>query len=373
MKSRDILLYLFFLLFCRQATGQNTDSVIGKLSHYIQTIDNFTRYIPQEKVYLHFDNTSYYQGDNIWFKCYVVTSSFNQASELSRTLYVELLNPGGEIIDKRVLKVNNGQCHGEFTLNRLPFYSGFYEVRAYTKYMLNFGEDIIFSRLLPVFNKPKEEGNFEEKEMQKPGTGKYPILRKKPQKEKKVNLKFFPEGGNLVQGVESLVAFEATDAFGNPLALCGTVVNEAEEEIGRFSTTHEGKGVFSYIPEEGKIKVIANFNNKKYTFDMPQALPQGFVLSVDNLSETDSISLTLQKNRYTFSERLGLAIISRGELQNFCLIKPTDDKAIHFKLDKTGLPSGVTWLVLFNTVRSTDIHTQRETASYHGREWKNSL
>ena len=80
---------------------------------------------------------------------------------LSKTLFVELLNPGGEIMDKRKLKIENGQCHGEFTLNHLPFYSGFYEVRAYTKYMLNFGEDIIFSRLQPVFNKPKVEGNFE--------------------------------------------------------------------------------------------------------------------------------------------------------------------------------------------------------------------
>ena len=59
--------------------------------------------------------------------------------------------------------------------------------------MLNFGGDIIFSRLLPVFDKPKAEGDFTEKEMRKYATGNYPLERPKPTKGKKVNLKFFPK------------------------------------------------------------------------------------------------------------------------------------------------------------------------------------
>ena len=162
----NVINYIFLLLFCLKASGQEPDIVLNKLTQFIRATDQFSQYIPHEKVYLHFDNTSYYQGDNIWFTCYVVTSKLHQATELSKTLYVELLNPGGEIVDKRVLKIEDGRCHGDFTLGQLPFYSGFYEVRAYTKYMLNFGEDVIFSRLLPVFNKPKEEGNFEENAME---------------------------------------------------------------------------------------------------------------------------------------------------------------------------------------------------------------
>lgn len=190
--------YLFLCLFCLHVSAQNKDSLVQKLSQYACLIENFSKHIPQEKVYLQFDNTSYYQGDDIWFKCFLVTSDLYPATNLSKTLYVELLNPGGEIIDKRILKIENGQCHGDFTLNQIPFYSGFYEVRAYTKYMLNFGEDIIFSRLLPVFDKPQTEGNFAEKEMRKYSTGNYPMERPKPTKGKKVNLKFFPESGNLI-------------------------------------------------------------------------------------------------------------------------------------------------------------------------------
>ena len=207
---------------------QDINSELSKFSPLIQSLDYFSKNIPQEKVYLHFDNTSYYQGDNIWFKCYVVTSGQHQLSRWSKTLYVELLNPGGEIIDKRILKIENGQCHGEFTLNQLPFYSGFYEVRAYTKYMLNFGDDVIFSRLLPVFDKPKTEGNFEKRQKLpygRWGTGNYAMKREHPIKENKVNLRFFPEGGNLIQGIESRVAFEATDEAGNPIDVFGVVMN----------------------------------------------------------------------------------------------------------------------------------------------------
>ena len=222
MKSINVKSVIFFsslfsLFFCIQICGQESNGEIDTLLPFFQALNDFSENIPQEKVYLHFDNTSYYQGDQIWFKCYVVFSGELQLSRLSKTLYVELLNPGGEVVDKRVLKIKNGLCHGDFTLNHLPFYSGFYEVRAYTKYMLNFGEESIFSRLLPVFDKPKEEGNFAEKRMLrygKWGTGDFPMKRERPLKEKTVNLRFFPEGGYLVQGVASRVAFEATDKDG---------------------------------------------------------------------------------------------------------------------------------------------------------------
>jgi hypothetical protein len=47
------------------------------------------------------------------------------------------------------MKLENGQAHGEFALKDIP-YSGFYEVRAYTYSMLNFGENNIFFRVFPV-------------------------------------------------------------------------------------------------------------------------------------------------------------------------------------------------------------------------------
>lgn len=319
-----------------------------KLSGYARAIENFGNALPQEKVYLHFDNTSYYQGDNIWFQSYIVTSGFNRPAELSRTLYVELLNPGGEIVAKRVLPIENGRSHGDFQLTHLPFYSGFYEVRAYTKYMLNFGEDVIFSRIFPVFEKPGTEGNYEEKKINTTDVRKYPQKRGRTSTGKKVNLNFFPEGGNLVQGVPSRVAFEATDEYGNPLELTGTVVDREKKDITRLTTTHDGRGVFSYTPSGQGDRAMVTIDGKEYGFDMPESLPQGFTLHVDNLSSEDSITVTVRRSPGTPVNVLGVVLMGQGKLFNYNMLDMSSHEAVRFKLDKTALPGGVANVVLFD-------------------------
>ena len=343
------------LFLCFEARSQDIDTDFDKVTGFIQALRMFSKNIPQEKVYLHFDNTSYYQGDNIWFKCYVVTSAQHQLSQLSKTLYVELLNPGGEIIDKRILKIENGQCHGDFVLNQLTLYSGFYEVRAYTKYMLNFGDDAIFSRLLPVFNKPKTEGDFEEKTMlsyNRYGTRNRPMKRESPEKGRAVNVRFFPEGGNLIEGVASRVAFEATDQIGNPIEITGVITDGNQQELCQITTLHEGRGVFTYTPavNTDRRKDIARveYSGRKYSFDMPQGLLLGLAMEVNSLTGSDSISITLRKNSSTPAEMLGTAVLSGGKLHNYCCVWMEKDE-VSFQMDKAQLPSGVARVVLFNT------------------------
>jgi len=355
MKYRQSLC-MILLLFCISIhlSAQNKDSVINKLTQYVDIVDQFSKSLPQEKVYLHFDNSTYYQGDDIWFNCYLVTSGGHEASSLSKTLYVELLNPGGEVINKQILKVENGQCHGNFTLNKLPFYSGFYEVRAYTKYMLNFGKDVIFSRTFAVYDKPTKPGAYEEKNLMKYGRGLYPILRPKPVKDKAVSLKFFPEGGNLIKGVPSRIAFEATDAYGNPIEVSGAVINDNKETLVRFKSVHNGRGVFSFTPSD-KVqsgdkapKIIVDYNGKKYNFDLPTVLPKGIVLKVDNLSSPYSIGISVLSNSETPKGIFGLVLMSGSTLQKDLIIDTSEGKPIDFKIDKTNLPAGVSRIILFD-------------------------
>lgn len=105
---------------------------------------------PQEKVYLHFDNTGYFLKETMWFNAYVLDES-NRPSEISRILYVELVAPEGGVVRTHKYKLQDGMCHGEFYLDS-AYLSGFYEVRAYTRYMCNFGTDNYFSRVFPVYD-----------------------------------------------------------------------------------------------------------------------------------------------------------------------------------------------------------------------------
>ena len=95
------------------------------------------RALPQERVYLHFDNTAYYLGETIWFKAFVTSHSDNNPTVLSRVLYVELMSPEGYVVKTDKYRIDdNGTCHGGIYLDPL-YLSGFFEVRAYTRYMLN--------------------------------------------------------------------------------------------------------------------------------------------------------------------------------------------------------------------------------------------
>ena len=276
-----ILATFAFILSSINASAQEAqetiDSTAQKLMGYAAALNNFGKALPQEKVYLHLDNTSYYQGDKIWFQAYVVTAD-NKPTALSRTLYVELLNAGGTVVNKVTLPIVNGRCNGDFALTHLPFHSGFFEIRAYTKYMTNFGEDVIFSRVIPVFDKPEKEGNFEEKKMLRMRTknSRYVVKREWEERSEEVTLKFFPEGGNLVAGVASQVAFEATDQGGAPLEIKGRIVSKGGDTKGEFATRHEGRGVFEYTPSEGD-KAEVEYRGKNYKFDLYQKMGEEYI------------------------------------------------------------------------------------------------
>ena len=134
-----MLLFITALLFSTVLLAQ-TESAVEKLKDYATNIINFNREYPQEKVYLHMDNRSYYIGDTIWFKAYVMNALSLRPTHTSGVLYVELLNENGVEMEHKKLRVEDGMCHGEFLL-KSSYRTGYYEIRAYTRNMLNFGNE----------------------------------------------------------------------------------------------------------------------------------------------------------------------------------------------------------------------------------------
>lgn len=88
-------------------------------------------------MYVHFDNTAYLTGDTIWYKAYVVRASSLKPTTLSKVLYVELLNADGQNVVNQVLRIDSmGTAQGAIPLGD-TVYPGYYEVRAYTREMVN--------------------------------------------------------------------------------------------------------------------------------------------------------------------------------------------------------------------------------------------
>ena len=92
----------------------------------------------QEKIYIHTDNNSYFVGDTIWYKAYVLRADDLRPTDMSRLLYVELLTPDGYLVERqRIIIDHNTQSYGQFALPD-TMYSGYFELRAYTRWQLNF-------------------------------------------------------------------------------------------------------------------------------------------------------------------------------------------------------------------------------------------
>ena len=65
----------------------------------------------------------------------------------------------------------------------------------------------------------------------------------------KVEVTFYPEGGNLVDKLENRVYFVGRDPLGEPVHVEGTVVDGGGRKIASVETTHEGMGSFSLTPD----------------------------------------------------------------------------------------------------------------------------
>lgn len=327
-----------------RATGRRIDADVTDRQTAIRKTS-----FPQEKVYLHFDNTSYYPDDKIWFKCYVVDATTNRASKRSATLYVELLNPGGKVIEKKILRITDGQCHGDFTINHQPFYSGFYEVRAYTRYMMNFGDDVAFSRVFPVFDRPSKTGDYTERRIARNTNAKYGTLRPKTKRYKKIQLQFYPEGGNMIAGVPARVAFEARGRDGLTDDWRGRIIDAVTDStVTNFAPTADGRGVLSFTPRESaKYKAKVTYDGKEHEFDLPPVMTGGLSLSVDNISSPDTARVTIRKpHNAPAPEVIGITVSSHGIVYFADIIQP--DTLSEIFIAKRKAPDGVSVITLSN-------------------------
>lgn len=352
-----LLFFLFFVLYAGgHLYGQET---ISLLSSYVRRIDTFNVRYPHEKVYLHFDNTCYFLGDSIWFKAYLVNAAAHQPDDWSRTLYVELLTQEGDIITTKKFKTTDGQCHGALAL-RDTLKAGYYEVRAYTRWMLNFGDGHEFSRVFPVFNKPKQEGNFERVMLRR--NFNVPDFRDKNpnkwiKKDKKVTVDFFPEGGHLVQGLPCRVAFKAVDRDSGDLNITGRLFDKLGNSIAYLGIKHGGMGDFEFVPGgEGGYTAEFDVNGRTWKFALPPVEPQGCIVRVNNRDD-EMVNFTVYRSEALKQENLGVTISCRGVVYNTAELLASPAKSILVSFPRKSLPSGVSQITVFNT--SGDVLAER--------------
>ena len=338
---RQHAFYFFLLTFFLPPltlVGQ-TDASVQALFERFKAAAAFDHEYPREKVYLHLDNNAYYEGDSIYYKAYVVRASSLKPTDISGVLYVELLNAAGQMMERQLVKIDSlGGGSGCIKFESY-MHSGYYEVRAYTRAMLNWGEEAYFSRVIPVFERTKE--SFTINPIDK--SWKVPEKAKRTfafggEKQRKVF--FYPEGGQRIKGLMQRIGFVVTDGNGNPCNDAVEVFSEDGTLLLSARPLHEGRGAFLLPP--GVDKAYALVGEKRS--DLPEAQAEGYALRAD-LAD-GYLDLRVERSAGMPQEVVGIGIFSRERACYFDTLHV--DEPTEFSLPESVLRGGVNRIQLFN-------------------------
>ncbi len=256
--KKFLLLFVLCIISFFSVNAQGLDSMIKVYSEQV----------PDQKVHVHFDKDVYLAGETIWFKAYLF-SGFSLAVS-SRNFYAELINDKGIVLQRKVYPVIESAVAGSFDIpDSLP--AGNLIYRGYTTWMLNFDTAFIFQKNIVITDKNGSVNN----------------KKSAANAVKNVSIQFFPEGGNLVNTLESVVAFKANDEYGIPVFVKGNIVNGKGAVITSFSAEHDGMGTFALTPQanESYKAIWTDAAGKQQTTSLPEAKPQGCVLKMSGLGK----------------------------------------------------------------------------------------
>lgn len=298
----------------------------GQEKPILEAVEKFRTASPTEKVYLHTDKEVYAPGETLWFAAYLVEGTFHMPSKLSEVVHVELLNHQDSSLIKLALKIKDGTGAGDMLLgDTIP--TGEYFIRGYTHYQRNFDPTFIFSKsIFLVDAKAAEEENSANS-----GTETY-------------DFQYFPEGGDLIAGIENQVAIKATDTKGNGVEVTGAIVDDKGNSVVRFNSTHQGMGRFMITPQAGQSYAFKyTIDGQEYQKPLKDALKKGAKLSVIT-SKNDFVVTGKATSGININDCL---IIGHVRGQVYLLAKPQGKASIYAKVPNNRMPNGIIHITLF--------------------------
>ncbi|SFR48857.1 TonB-dependent Receptor Plug Domain [Robiginitalea myxolifaciens] len=245
----------------------------------------------EERIYLHTDRLEAQAGDYIFFKAYAMTGPRKLRVSQSKVLRVDLLDTNEELLNSYYYPLEAGTAGGSIPIPD-DLDPETYTIKAYTRWMQNYGKDQYFSRQIRITD-GEEVSSSSQNLAQAAG------------------ITFYPEGGQLIAGVNNKLVIRASDANGNPVSWNGTVRDDQGKTISRLENYAAGLGMITYTPQSGANYELVLENGAVYA--LPNASDQGVSLRVNSL-ESDGVRLRI--HRVGNQERLYL-VGKRGDRQLF--------------------------------------------------------
>ena len=364
---------------------------------------------PQEKIYLHTDKPYYISSERIWFRAYVADAKSHEPVPVSRYVYVELINPLDMVVARVKIRQEEGAYHGylpipndapegDYTIRAYTtFMRSLDEHYFYTKAVrigdpqartvctetqfafesdrrvhasFRFSHAILSVPLVPKSLKISvNEGKPMNIKMDKDGSASVqfnlPATSRKrillleviasqnpyrqfiqvPTPDDDFDVSFYPEGGSLMQGTFSKIAFKSMKSNGQSADISGTIYDKAGTEIRTFKSDYLGMGSFPLLTEKGKTYYVICQNDKGQSkrFDLPAAVEHGYSLSVTMMK--DKLYVTVLKPAEAMqSDDIYLLAHTRGSVH--FVNRWNHEK--NLIIQQEPFPSGVLHLILFD-------------------------
>ena len=283
-----------------------------------------------EKLYLQVDREFYASGDRIWIKVYQVNGLTHQLNSNFRNIFVQLVSEEGKIVRENVLFSIKGQAQCDFKTESLK--SGLYTIRAFTKYLENFGEDAFFHKKISIVNSLKS-ADMNEKDLAD---------------DSKIDVAFLPEGGNWVLNAVNTVTFKAIDSKGKGIVISGIIRNENGDTITSFITSYLGMGKFAMMPEDGVnyYALIDHYSGLK--IPLPHARNNGICLNYKDNAESlmFGISANMKQEKlpaiYFVASHKGIVLFYKK------IEMTANTQALN--LSKSLFPKGISRIVLLDSI-----------------------
>ena len=335
-----IFCWLFVSIFyCQALTAQE--------SELAERLESLSQNAPPETVYVQTSKDIYETGEDLWFKAYVLNSRFLAPSGLSKTLYLQLL---GESDNKpywqEKYEIRDGFADGHVYLdNSLP--EGNYLLAAYTTYSFFDGssEFKAFKKIgviTDIYHKPAVSAGSGKTYNNEGDTMTMPVVNK----DNPIQFTTFPEGGNLVSGLENRVAFNAVKYNGEPVDVKGTLFEDGNPILD-FNSLHAGMGSFSFVPRTGKKYMIKLFEpDIDSSFLLPRVYEEGTVMRLVGRDEK-SVTVEVAQNGAANGEDIYIRVQCRGVVCG--IIKGRLNRKLRIRIPLGDLPQGIAEITLFNS------------------------
>ncbi|MFT4205000.1 MAG: hypothetical protein QM610_13940 [Chitinophagaceae bacterium] len=301
---------------------------IGKAQMRIDSVLNIysTSYQP-ERLYFQLDRPVYTPGDTIWFKGYVLAGI--SPSNISKNLYVDFSDVNGRVLAHLVYPIVLGGGGGQFTVPD-SIVGNAVHMKGYTVWMKNFDSSFFFNKDIRIVKKATKNT-----------VKTVPVI--------KPTINFFPEGGNMVAGINATVAFKANDQYGVPLAVAGGIYNSKNEKVVDFKSVHDGMGTFSIFPDANETYTAkCKVGDADVVQELPKVQPSGVVLQLKGTGIKEAFQVSRTANVPAEQKQLHILATIQQKPAYLANINLEEKQTVGGAIDMTGFPASIMQVTVFD-------------------------